>query len=70
VTGQSAYTVSKPLQSTDCITCTSVSAAAECVTLRICYCRGVKDTRTPLNAAIGAALTHITLTPLFILGEE
>uniref|UniRef100_A0A383W375 Protein DETOXIFICATION n=1 Tax=Tetradesmus obliquus TaxID=3088 RepID=A0A383W375_TETOB len=32
--------------------------------------RGVKDTRTPLNAAIGAALTHITLTPLFILGFD
>eukprot|EP00882_Tetradesmus_deserticola_P004741 GHRQ01004996.1.p1 GENE.GHRQ01004996.1~~GHRQ01004996.1.p1 ORF type:complete len:364 (+),score=144.71 GHRQ01004996.1:1474-2565(+) len=30
--------------------------------------RGVKDTRTPLKAAVAAALTHITLTPLFILG--
>jgi Na+-driven multidrug efflux pump len=29
----------------------------------------VKDTRTPLHAAVGAAVTHITLTPLFILGE-
>lgn len=31
--------------------------------------RGVKDTRTPLLAALGAALTHVVLTPLFILGE-
>lgn len=31
--------------------------------------RGVKDTRTPLSAAAGAALTHVVLTPLFILGE-
>jgi Na+-driven multidrug efflux pump len=35
----------------------------------VSHARGVKDTRTPLNAAIGAAVTHITLTPLFILGE-
>ncbi|KAF8061355.1 DTX44 [Scenedesmus sp. PABB004] len=32
--------------------------------------RGVKDTRTPLRAAVAAALTHLTLTPLFILGLD
>lgn len=31
--------------------------------------RGIKDTATPLKAAMGAAATHLVLTPLFILGE-
>jgi hypothetical protein len=31
--------------------------------------RGVKDTRTPLNAAVGAMLTNMVLTPLMLYGE-
>jgi Na+-driven multidrug efflux pump len=31
--------------------------------------RGVKDTRTPLIAAVGAMCTNLVLTPLFLYGE-
>lgn len=30
--------------------------------------RGIKDTATPLKAALGAAATNLVLTPLLILG--
>lgn len=32
--------------------------------------RGIKDTATPLKAALGAAATNLVLTPLLIIGEE
>lgn len=31
--------------------------------------RGIKDTATPLKAAMGAAATNMVLTPLLIIGE-
>lgn len=31
--------------------------------------RGIKDTATPLKAAMGAAATNLVLTPLLILGR-
>ena len=32
--------------------------------------RGVKDTKTPLNAAVGAMLTNMVLTPLMLYGKR